>query len=199
MQVLTLDEGAFEAHAALLADKVAAGMPRGGYDAVVGVRRGGSVVCDALLRHFPAAAYGFRTDVTLQRPTTELKTPGVARLLRRMPRPLLNLMRIAEAKWRERHYRKSATAPPVPVEISEGLRRLLEEEPQPDVLVVDDAIDSGCTLFSVIDSLKKVNPAVRVCVAVVTVTMDSPRVQPDFSIYQNKTLVRFPWSSDYRR
>lgn len=79
------------------------------------------------------------------------------------------------------------------------MRRLLEEEPAPEVLVVDDAIDSGDTLFSVINSLKEVNPAARVRVAVVTVTTDHPRAEADFSIYHNKTLVRFPWSSDYRK
>lgn len=199
MQVLTLDEGAFEAHAAMLAAEVARRLPPGGYGAVVGVRRGGSIVCDAFLRHFPAGAVGFRTDVALQRPSTKRKTAGVGRLLRLLPRPLLDLMRMAEAKLLERRHRDGVPLPPVPVPLSEGLRCLLEEEHVPEVLVIDDAIDSGDTLFSVINSLKEVNPAARVRVAVVTVTTDHPRVEADFSIYHNKTLVRFPWSSDYRK
>lgn len=187
------------AHASALAEKVAAGMPAGGYDAVVGVRRGGSVVCDEFMRAFPKGACGFRTDVSLQRPSSKHKTPLAGRLLRRLPYGLLDLMRMAEAFWLERKHRRAGAAPPQPVALSEGLRQLLAMEEAPAVLLIDDAIDSGDTLFSIIHSLKKMNPAVRVEVAVVTVTTPAPRVKADFTIYHDRVLVRFPWSSDYKK
>lgn len=64
------------------------------------------------------------------------------------------------------------------------------------VLVVDDAVDSGATLDAVIKALKRGYPIIEVKSAVLTVTMDNPIVNPDFSVYHNQTILRLPWAVD---
>ncbi len=65
------------------------------------------------------------------------------------------------------------------------------------ILVVDDAVDSGYTLSHVLEAVKAVLPAgAEVRSAVITVTTDDPLVMPDFYLYNDKTLVRFPWAMD---
>ena len=63
--------------------------------------------------------------------------------------------------------------------------------------MVDDAVDSGYTLSHVLEAFKAVLPAgAEVRSAVITVTTDDPLVMPDFYLYNDKTLVRFPWAMD---
>lgn len=198
MRVLTLHKKAFEEHAGRLASMVMAGLSDGGPDAIVGVRRGGAIVCDAFCRHFPPAACALRTDVSLQRPSTKNKNGAVRKILRHLPFPVLDLMRMAEARllaWRHRH---RASSPVPEVVLPEELRRVLQNAKSPQILIIDDAIDSGDTLFAVINALKQMNPDVVARVAVFTVTTSNPRVKADYALYTDHTLIRFPWSDDYR-
>ncbi|MCM1489397.1 MAG: phosphoribosyltransferase domain-containing protein [Muribaculum sp.] len=183
-------------HSELLADAVAAdGLC---FDAIVGVKRGGSVVCDAFCRHFPSSRYGLRTDVRKQRSSTKRKGGRVSAILKRLPYWMLDLMRIVESEVLSFRHRFS-NYHPSPVEIPEVLKRLLKTLKNPGILVIDDAIDSGDTLYAVVQTLKKVNPSVEVKVAVITVTTKSPRMVPDYYIYNNRTLIRFPWSNDFKK
>lgn len=195
MRVITLNNEALEEHASRLAGMVAADGRR--YDAIVGVRRGGSIVCDTFCRHFPSANYGFRTDVSLQRPSTRKKGGSVSKLLKKLPYWMLNLMRMAESKilvikQRFSNHRTSD------VEIPEDLMQMLKIQKKIEILLIDDAIDSGDTLYAIINTLRKVNPSLGVKVVVITVTTKSPRTFPDYYIYNNRTLIRFPWSNDYK-
>lgn len=195
MRVITLDNKEFEVHSELLADAVAAdGLC---FDAIVGVKRGGSMVCDAFCRHFPSSRYGLRTDVRKQRSSTKRKGGRVSAILKRLPYWMLNLMRVGESEVLSLRHRFSNYHPSV-VELPEVLKRLLKTLKNPGILVIDDAIDSGDTLYAVVQTLKKVNPSVEVKVAVITVTTKSPRIFPDYYIYNNRTLIRFPWSSDFK-
>lgn len=199
MQVLTLDKEALDSCAAGLAAQVAARMPRGGFDAIVGVRRGGSIVCDAFCRHFPSADYALRADVSLQRPSTKRRGRLAARILRALPLPMLDLLRMAESGLLALRHRCGRKRPAAQVLLPEALRLRLEHATAPEILIIDDAIDSGDTLFGVINSLKEVNPRAKAMVAVVTVTTSRPRVDADFHLYHNRTLIRFPWSDDYKK
>lgn len=65
------------------------------------------------------------------------------------------------------------------------------------VLVVDDSLDSGATLWNVMTALRDVVPAdVRILTAAFTVLGPSPIVPADFSLYQ-RINCRFPWSFDF--
>lgn len=166
--------------------------------AVVGVRRGGSVVCDAFCRHFPPHRYELRSDVSRQRASTQKKSGTISAILKHLPYWMLNIMRMAESKFLTLTH-SGQTSMPAAVEIPHDLVQILRIQKNPRILIVDDAIDSGLTLCAVIDSLKEVNPDVTVRVAVITVTTNSPRVNADYFIYNNRTLIRFPWSEDFKR
>lgn len=196
MRVITFDNKKFEEHSELLADTVAAdGLC---FDAIVGVKRGGSTVCDAFCRHFPSSRYGLRTDVRKQRNSTKRKGGRVSSILKRLPYWMLNIMRMGESEVLSLRHRFSNYHPSL-VEMPEVLKRLLKTLKNPRILVIDDAIDSGDTLYAVVQTLKKVNPSVGVKVAVITVTTKSPRMVPDYYIYNNRTLIRFPWSNDFKK
>ena len=67
-----------------------------------------------------------------------------------------------------------------------------------NVLVVDDAVDSGATLRNVISALMDISPNNVIKTAALTVTRKSPIVMPDYYLYHDRTLMRFPWSEDRR-
>lgn len=171
----------------------------GRFDAIIGIRRGGSFVCDAFCKVFPEALYGARYDITLQRPSTKRKGGVTGAVLRCLPMKVLDMLRIAESRvlsFFNRH-RKGRRLPEVVMEA--GLTEILSHTAQPRVLIIDDAIDSGTTMAAVVSALKKLNPDVGVTTAVITVTTSDPAVTADFTIYRNRTLIRFPWSNDYRQ
>ena len=67
------------------------------------------------------------------------------------------------------------------------------------LLVVDDAVDSGVTLATVIDLLRNTCPdRTEIRSAVITVTLEEPRAEPDYALYRG-VLCRFPWSFDAAR
>ena len=198
MQVLTLDQSEFDNHAGRLA-RIAESDYDGRFDAIVAVRRGGSYVCDAFCRYFPKERYGARYDVALQRPSTRHKNERLANFLKKLPVRLLDVLRIAESIILSFYRGKKSAVPDASVEIPHGLRSLLSSTRNPSILIIDDAIDSGDTLSAIYGTLIKINPDTLIRIAVMTVTTKSPRIDADFAIYRNRTLIRFPWSNDYKR
>lgn len=197
MQVLTLDTIAFDRHAETLARIVEEGCHEN-FDAIVAVRRGGSFVCDAFCRYFPEDRYRSRFDIALQRPSTKRKEGTVSRLLKRLPYPILNIMRMVESTLLSlRRKIKAPTQAPL-VEMPEALIVILREKTFPNILIIDDAIDSGDTLFAIAETLRKTNENTNVCIAVMTETTSHPRIRADYSLYRNNSLIRFPWSNDYK-
>ncbi|MDE6057036.1 MAG: phosphoribosyltransferase domain-containing protein, partial [Muribaculaceae bacterium] len=161
-------------------------------------RRGGSSVCDAVCRHFPRDRYGKRYDVTRQRPSTTHTTGKVGNVLRRLPYFILDGMRMAEASLLVLR-RRIMGAPEIPeVDIPDGLADILRQRSRPEILLIDDAIDSGDTLFAIVETLKNMNPDARIDIAVMTETTRHPRIRANHTLYRNRTLIRFPWSSDYK-
>ncbi|MEO2058483.1 MAG: phosphoribosyltransferase [Mesonia sp.] len=66
------------------------------------------------------------------------------------------------------------------------------------VLIVDDALDTGKTMFVLKNNLKKVFSNSEIKVAVIAWTIENSIVKPDFYIFKN-ILVRFPWSKDFKK
>lgn len=196
MQVITLHNEDLNSHARQLAEMVLHNHPQP-FDAIVGIRNGGSIVCDIFCRHFPADNYLLRSDLSLQRPSTKKKGSRFSQILKRLPTPILDYMRMGESLWLELWNGKNGKDIP-PVQISEQFYHLLSSKESPDILIIDDAIDSGRTLAKIIESIKIVNPNVRIQTAVFTVTTPDPCANADYSLYQNRTLIRFPWSNDYK-
>lgn len=198
MQVITLDPEALEKAAARLAENVENGCSGRPYDAVIGIRRGGSFVCDAFCRTFSASLLGERYDVSLQRPGTRRKGGLTGKILRLLPTKALDLMRMAESRFLSLRNRQKGDVFPPQIAMDPGLTAIVTERKKPRILLIDDAIDSGRTLSAVIATLKNKNPSAEVETAVITETTDSPAVKADYTIYRNRTLIRFPWSNDYK-
>lgn len=184
MKVITLHNSDFINHCRSLEEAVMADFSP---DLVAAIATGGSFVAEQMFHDIP------RITIMARRPSTDSKEQlGIAmRIIRALPESLRNCIRIAEARvlrWRG----PRTSFDPASIDI-EGLRN------HGRILVVDDAVDSGATLRAVLGALRKVVPGADIRSAVLTVTTTNPVVRPDFTIYNNHTLLRFPWSKDYRK
>ena len=66
-----------------------------------------------------------------------------------------------------------------------------------NILIIDDAIDTGRTIFVVLNNLKRQFPEANIKMAVIAWTIEDSIVKPDYFIFKND-LIRFPWSKDYK-
>lgn len=178
MKVVTLDNKAFYTECRRLEDEAASFCP----DVIVGIATGGVEVARLIFTDVP------HLSVDAHRPSTKTKkrNGAVMGFVRCLPRPVKDLLRIAESKI------LSLRRP--------GSRKVALDAtsivPFRRVLVVDDAVDSGATARAVIDALNTIPGNRTIALAVLTVTTRHPAVNADFALYRNRTLLRFPWSMD---
>ena len=66
-----------------------------------------------------------------------------------------------------------------------------------NILIIDDAIDTGRTIFVVLNNLKRQFSEANIKIAVIAWTIEDSIVKPDYFIFKND-LIRFPWSKDYK-
>ena len=165
---------------------------------IVGVRTGGLVVAEAMARSIAEAIPVM--PLTCRRSSTVAKSrlrvlPAV---LAALPQPIVDRLRWTEHRLLSAHRSRNAKAPQQidQAEADAIGRHLANGSAAPRVLVVDDAVDSGITLATVLRLLQQVAPPVtEFRSAVVTVTCEQPIAQPDFVLYHG-VLCRFPWSFD---
>lgn len=185
MKVITLDCQNFTDACRDLAREVAAS----GFtpSIIIGVRTGGEFVAREFMPFFPASRLAI---VELHRPSTSAKS-SFSRLLASLPRPVLDRLRVAESWLLSLLPRRRTPHVNLPASLASALPRRL--------LVVDDAADSGVTLLAIVESLRRVRPDADIRTVVLTVTTSSPAIHPDFALYRNRTLIRFPWSMDQKK
>ena len=118
----------------------------------------------------------------------------VKSVVRRLPRFLQNWLRILESRLLSAF--DDGKIPLDVFELPEEMATQLAKECPETVLIVDDAIDSGKTMWMVAEGVRRVLPSAKVKTAVITVTTKKPLIVPDFSLYNNRTLIRFPWAID---
>jgi uncharacterized protein len=166
-------------------------------DLLVGIRTGGYVVAEAMARATPSAIPVL--PLTCRRAGTAAKSrfkllPAV---LAALPRPAVDCLRWLEHRLLSRRRRTQARVQHIDHAEAAVIGRHLAQGPaSPRVLVVDDAVDSGVTLATVLRLLRETSPAdTQFRSAVVTVTLDQPLAEPDFALYRG-VLCRFPWSFD---
>jgi uncharacterized protein len=163
---------------------------------LVGVRTGGLAVAESMARLTSLPVL----PLTCRRPTTGFKSrlPGLKPLLATLPEPLLNALRRAEHRLVSGHRRSEQSAE---IDLAEAFAignwlRMVSRATR--VLVVDDAVDSGVTLATVLQTFREVcPPGLEVRTAVITVTTEEPAVAPDYALFRG-VLCRFPWSFDAR-
>jgi len=66
------------------------------------------------------------------------------------------------------------------------------------VLVIDDAIDSGVSMKTVLEYLTKRIAVDTLDSFAVVATQAEPVIEADYTLYEN-ILIRFPWSLDYHK
>lgn len=192
--VHNLDKGKFESACAALMYQVLDDFRP---DLMVGIRTGGLVVAEAMAR---AAPYPVPVmPLTCRRASTGVKSRFklLPTILAALPRPAVDCLR-----WGEHHLLTARRRTQTKVqhvdsaEAAEIGHRLTQGSVSSRVLVVDDAVDSGVTLATVLRLLRQNSPAdVEVRSAAVTVTLAQPLAEPDYVLYRG-ILCRFPWSFD---
>lgn len=184
MKVLTLSEGLFKESCRKLQDLSQSFNP----DLILGIANGGVHVAENM---FPEIAH---YSVNLKRPSsnTKNKFPQIFSLINKLPLQLLNVLRIIEAKillLQPRH-EKTITLEPYIKDYIAGAQR---------ILIIDDAVDSGVTLKSIYNAVNNVKGKTsQVKTGAITVTTKHPVIFPDYYLYNNRTLIRFPWSMDLK-
>ncbi len=186
MRIVTLTEAEFSAACEALARKV----HDSGFDytLIAGIATGGWLVAQRM----PSPR---RVAVTKRRGAHMARRKLLPALVARLPRRVNDMLRIAESRL---YALKTRVFPPVPshVEISPELAAELSREPNGRILIVDDAVDSGATLLSVVEAVRKIVPEAEIRTAVITVTPPDAVITPDWSLYREGTIVRFPWAPD---
>lgn len=112
---------------------------------------------------------------------------------------LLDFLRIVESRflqWKG-HFGKPKQRI-VSICDSEELNNRLSEKGS-RILIVDDAVDSGSTMASVINLLNQEFPGNIIRTAAITVTTSTSLVEVDYALYREGVLVRFPWSNDMKQ
>lgn len=185
MKVVTLDSSQFTSTCRRLAADVLS--QSFNPEMLVGIRTGGEYVAREMLPSFPEATLAI---VELQRPSTAHKSM-IGNLLPLLPVKLLDALRIVESRILSLLPSRPTPEVRLPADVVAQLPRR--------ILVVDDAVDSGVTLSAIVNAIRTSRPDADVRSAVVTVTTSSPKINPDFALYRNHTLIRFPWSMDMKK
>lgn len=182
MRVLTLTPDIFRDHCLSLQSAARPFNP----DLIVTIARGGDFVGELM---FPEVTH---ISVRRQRPSTETKQDlgCLAKIIRKLPVCLRNAIRMAESACTS-----SAKHSGAPLSLGDEDALIISKASR--ILVVDDAVDSGATLAAVIDAINAIPGNRAVASAAITVTKPNPLISPDYTLYNNRTLVRFPWSMDY--
>lgn len=193
MQVITLTPSLLSSASRQLAKRV---INTGFHpQVVIGVLTGGAEVARLMLPDLPAEA--LYCEVRVSRPSTTRKQQSFShRLLRCLPIGICNVLRIVESCITEFCKSHSSLTRIGVISLPEQVESRLALPCQ--VLIVDDAIDSGATIQMVRQQLLSRFPHLDLRVSVITVTTPAPLCDAEYSLYHNRTLCRFPWSNDYR-
>jgi hypoxanthine phosphoribosyltransferase len=189
-----LDKSKFESACAALMDLVLEDFRP---DLIVGIRTGGLVVAEAMAR---AASHPVPVmPLTCRRTSTGVKSRFrlLPVILAALPRAAVDCMRWGEHRFLTARRRTQTKVQHV--DNAEAIaigNRLTQGAMTSRVLVVDDAVDSGVTLATVLRLLEESSPPdTQFRSAVVTVTLAQPLAEPDYVLYRG-VLCRFPWSFD---
>ncbi|MEZ5690276.1 MAG: phosphoribosyltransferase [Rickettsiales bacterium] len=195
LKVITLDQKEFTQAARGLNDAVFVGFKP---DVIVGIRTGGYILAEIMSKEagdIPLLA------ISKQRASTKTKSKvkGLKNLLGSLPYCITDQLRIVEHK-------KLNSKPPIPdrnfvpnhKELEE-LRNFLKNNKIKNILIVDDAVDSGATMLAVYELIyAEAGEECSVKTAAITVTTENPLIKTDYTLYQN-VLCRLPWSFDFKK
>lgn len=194
MKVITLYPQEFKKACQQLADKVSDSFTP---DLVIGVLTGGSYVAKQVMQGLNCSLK--YDEVKVQRTGTKKKNKGFLRaVLQSLPIFLLNYLRMLESVFLEFKSKYKTPVRNGTIALSEETKAFLSSTAQLKVLLVDDAIDTGATLSLIKEYLEDNYPGIVVKTAVITITMKNVMINADYYLFNNRTLIRFPWSNDIK-
>lgn len=161
---------------------------------IVGVLNGGKLPAQHFAAQFPTAQSLF---FKLQRQSSGSLKSNILLKVKKLPRPITNILRSFEMSLSNciRKKRSVSVDDNALSFFNEHLRleKITERSP---IFLVDDSIDSGATLATLVESLKAAGVK-RECikVAVIVHTLSQPLITADF-VKERGVLIRFPWSGD---
>lgn len=186
MKVKSLDDRQFEECCSKLASMIKTEWSNP--DIIVGIKSGGKYVADKIAMYFPEVSLTYAVS---RRPSTR-KKKNVGKFLKFLPTVILNGLRIVESMFLKNFGSRER-------QVTLKFGDLPANEPdnrQIKILIVDDAVDSGETLLAVKNRISEMSDNTEIKTAVITVTTDNPVIKPDYTVFDDKTLIRFPWSID---
>lgn len=156
-------------------------------DCILAILNGGKHISENMFKLKP------KESVFIQRSSTTSLKNGIkgkilSTILKRLPIYLKDYLRIREAMFLARKNFKTPNESKIDIPDLGKYRK---------ILIVDDAVDSGRTLKKVRDSIHSLYPQAEIRTAVLTVTQPKPLAMPEYTIYNNSTLIRFPWALDF--
>lgn len=164
-------------------------------DIVVGILNGGGYVINEIKnkQHFKTSCIEL---VKLQKKNKIKNNFFVKIILKILPYSILDLLRVFESN-KARKSIDTLNLTQIPNNIISFDLNSISKNSIKNILIIDDAIDTGKTLFTVKRNLNNFFKDVQIKTAVISWTIETSIVKPDYYIYKN-VLVRFPWSKDYK-
>lgn len=163
---------------------------------VVGIANGGIKLADILEQQIKKNS--IKSDkiyIRSQRPNKNIKKGILLKaIIKLLPIYINDLLRKLEHSILSlKRKNQQRTCELIDIDVHK-LRELLNE--YNNVLVIDDAVDSGASMMAILDYLKNINSNISITTFSLTTTMLDPILSPDYSLYEN-VLVKGPWSIDY--
>lgn len=160
-------------------------------DLVIGILNGGGFVLEEFKKVNKKRDIVYET-IKIQRASTHglKKNSIVQSVLKLMSYTVLDKMRIVEHKKYIKEMVSNKTES-ISLEFKKA-HKAIEQ-----ILILDDALDTGQTIKSVVNAISSKYPKAEVKIGVVAWTYTNSVVKPDYYIIKGD-LVRFPWSLDYK-
>ena len=163
-------------------------------DLMIGILNGGGhvVKCITSQLNNEKLNYAF---IKLQRDNTVKKENKVIKFLFSIiPYLFLNYLRKIESVKSQKTLNNISLTELNKIKLDIGHDELLSIN---KILIVDDAIDTGKTMYIIKQNLSKLYKNADIKIAVISWTLQDSIIKPDVFLFK-KVLVRFPWSRDYK-
>ena len=162
---------------------------------LIGIANGGVIPAQLLARELGGVPL---LTVRLSRKSSGPFKRVLVRLTSYLPTPFRNTLRVWEMQVRTSH----SQVPPQPSKsLLASAAKLSAEIPlnsDDPIVIVDDAIDTGKTVYLLVEALCSAGVSrERIKVAVLAHTLQDPLIRADFYAFDG-ALYRWPWSDDRR-
>ena len=167
-------------------------------DIIIGCKNGGSIVAQKIYDYFKIINHNCIYDnvEVRHKSTNSFEKIKIDRIFKYTPKFILNILRVVHIILYEflynhfNHLREYTSY----FNLSDDTISFIKEGNK-KILVVDDAIDSGETMYIIREYLKTLNDNNDIKYCVCTTTYKNPIIVPNYTVY-NRIILRFPWAFD---